>query len=37
MTLSNFETCNQVLQTQGDSCIDAKDEIVIIVLLHGIK
>jgi len=37
MTLSNFKTCNQPLQTQGDGCVDAKDEVVIVVLLHGLK
>jgi hypothetical protein len=29
--------CNQLLQTQGEGCVDAKDEVVIVVLLHGIK
>ena len=37
MTLSNFETCHQLLQTPGDSCADAKDEVVIVVLLQCIK
>jgi hypothetical protein len=37
MTLSNLETCNQLLQAPGDSCVDAKDEVVMFVLLHWIK